>query len=327
MFAALAAGVLASCNEQIELEPAIAGKPVELEISVDSGAMTKATNETGEKTVNSLQVFVFGKDNKLEAYKDSTGVSSIKMGIFSGTKIIHALVNAPALSGIVTYKDFYTATSKLTDNNLSNFVMEGRDTVVVGTGKTTVPLKVGRVVSKVSLVKVENKLADMYENLELRVTGAYLINVAGNRTFSAAGDGIPATPAPTLWFNKMKYDGTGNVAELTYESIGNVKIDTTPYKGPHHFYCYPNPTKNDSSESTQWSDRYTRLVIEVTLGGTAYCYPINLPDLKPNMEYKVSLCITRPGSGSPDTPYDKESATVSVEVLEWGDGGDINEII
>ncbi len=322
---AVAVTAFAACSERIADEPVLAGNPVEVEVSVYDG-MTKAADESGEKTVNTLQVFVFGKDNKLEAYKSSEAVSSVKMGIFSGTKIIHALVNAPEVSGVVDYEDFYTATSDLTDNRIDNFVMEGRDTVTVGTKEFSVPIQVSRVVSKVSLVKVEKQLAAMYEGQTLEVISAFLINVAGDRTYSAAGQGIPATPAPVSWYNKMAFVEDDGIAALTHDSIGGVEVGDEAYEVKHNFYCYPNPTVEDNSDA-EWSARYTRLVVEVDLGGTVYYYPVSLPGLNQNTEYKVSLCITRPGSGSPDVPYDPDAATVSIEVLDWRKGDDINAVI
>ncbi len=320
ILAAIAVSSLAACSERLGEEQLKSGEAVNLEISV-SGAATKATNVTTEKKVNTLQVFVFGEGKRLEAYESVSGAESLDISILTGTKIIHALVNAPAVKGVVDYDDFYGKLSKLSDNTLSNFVMEGRKQVTVKTTDMSETIEVSRMVSKISLVKVENKLDDVYSGVEFKLKRAYLINVAADRKYAAEGQTVPA---PASWLNMMKY--TDGLPELTCGTYAEVIASKSVSAIKHSFYCYPNPTSGDTSSAT-WSARRTRLVVEVELDKTLYYYPVTLPVLAQNTEYQVSLVVTRPGSNGPDIPYNPGDAAVSIKIADWVDGKDVTEEI
>ena len=95
---------------------------------------------------------------------------------------------------------------------------------------------------------------------------------------------------------------------------------SSPYATGHHFYCYPNPTEEDSHGSA-WSPRYTRLVVDATLGGTLYHYPVNIPKPLPNTSYQITnLTVTGPGSSDPDIPVEKGSITFSITITDWATG-------
>ncbi len=320
--AAAAALMSAACSEKIEECPVQSGEKVDLEIKL-SGVATRTTDVSGEKTVNNLQVFVFGSSNKLEAYENTSDAESLTIGVLTGTKTIHVLVNAPKLSGIVNYEDLYKTSSSLTANNVSGFVMEGWKTLDVTSVNKSVTVDVKRLVSKVSLVKVENRLDEMYSGMEFKVKSAYLINVAGDRTYQTEQH---LAAAPTAWYNKMAYSSGDGLEGLTYASYDVVVPHSESNTTQQNFYCYPNPTNPDTS-AKPWSPRHTRLVVEITLGGTLYYYPLTMPVMAQNTRYQVSLAVTRPGSDDPDLPYNPEDAVVSIKVLDWVDGGTVNEII
>ena len=54
---------------------------------------------------------------------------------------------------------------------------------------------------------------------------------------------------------------------------------------------------------------------------------MTLPEVDQNTAYEISLTVTRPGSDSPDDPVDTHSAEFKIKVVDWIDGGDINETI
>ena len=93
-------------------------------------------------------------------------------------------------------------------------------------------------------------------------------------------------------------------------------------------YAYPNPTQSDNLEGSTgmykgpeggpWSIRPTRLVIEATLDGQLYYYPITLPSLEYNKSYEISnLVITRPGSDDPDMPVVGFDVPFHITVNDW----------
>ncbi len=323
IFAAIAVTAFAACSKQIDEKVELTEGPVSLEIAV-AGDATKATANTGDDQVKTLQVFVFGEGHRLEAYKSDTGVKSLKLGVFSGSKIIHALVNAPAITGIFDYEDFYKTVSKLTDNSIGNFVMEGWKNVTVGNTGLSETINVKRIAAKISLMKIENQLEGVYGASKLELSRVYLINVAADRTYSSFGN---TCPVAEIWLNKQGFVEADGVKDLTCDVMTEVELSKSePYVVKHSFYCYPNQVVRDNSDP-EWSIRKTRLVIEVKIDGKLYYYPITINAHSQNTEYKVSLKITRPGSLNPDIPYNPESASVSVKVQDWDQGTAVDETI
>ena len=76
-----------------------------------------------------------------------------------------------------------------------------------------------------------------------------------------------------------------------------------------------------------WSARYTRLVVEATLGGEVMYYPVSLPEVLPNSAYEVTLRVTRRGSPDPDIPVTGVAAEFKVDVQDWIQRDRIEEVI
>ncbi len=319
LFATAAVVLSAACNEKIGESPVISGETVNLEVKL-SGIATKATDVSGETAVNNIQIFVFGSGKKLEAYENVSDVETLTVDVLTGAKTIHALVNAPALTGIEDYDDLYTTVSSLQKNGISNFIMEGWKSVTVSSANESVTIDVKRLVSRVSLVKVENKLDAIYSGMTFKIVSAYLINVAGDRTYTAEGQ---ASAAPVTWYSKMAHSSVDWLDRLTYASYNVSVAHNGANTTRQNFYCYPNPTSSDTSSKT-WSARRTRLVVEVQLGGTLYYYPLTMPVMQQNASYQVSLTVTRPGSNDPDVPYNPGDASVTINVLDWVEGDGVH---
>jgi hypothetical protein len=115
---------------------------------------------------------------------------------------------------------------------------------------------------------------------------------------------------------------------MIYDEIGNINLkETKKYTTRHHFYCYPNPHKDDTFAADQWNPRPTRLVIEATLGDVLYYYPVSLPVLEQNTRYHVSLHIVRPGATSPEQDMEKYAVSFKINIEEWKETDDVTETI
>ena len=315
-FAAFAAAALTACNEHvIELSDESVGK-VELGVTLPA-AMTKVSGASSENDVNDLQIFVFDDSGSLEAY-GHTASTSLTLNCFPGSKTVVALVNAPALSNVTSYSELTATSSALSDNAVSSLVMEGEVPVDLK-ASTSVTVPVERIVAKVTLTKIVNALElDYHRKMTFAVTSVYLINVAGDKLYLTDSE-------PKDWFNKMKYV-SGSLSFL-WQSLGDEVISNdATYSTPHYFYCYPNHTETGHNDGV-WEPRFTRLVVQATLGGETYYYPVTLPRVDQNTAYDISLTVTRPGSDSPDKPVDTQAAEFKIQVVDWADGGDINEVI
>ena len=320
--AAVAAVALAACEEKINEQTVSADEMVELKISIPS-AVTKVSekNEPGTPAaVHSLQVFLFDEDGHLET-SDMQSKQSLVLPCVPGKKKVVAIVNAPELTGVTSLTSLTSMKSSLSDNTIESMVMEGTVDLEVTTN-VSVTVPVSRLAAKVVLRTVINSFElPTHQQMEFQVTSVYLVNVAGEKTYLSDA-------MPTLWYNKMKNEEDAQAPTFIYDKLSSQVI--IPYNGTYtadkYYYCYPNPAKEDSSE-TVWSERYTRLVVETLLGGETVYYPVTLPSVAKNTAYEISLKVTRPGSDSPDKPVSGHVAEFKIEVLDWITGELIEEVI
>jgi hypothetical protein len=127
---------------------------------------------------------------------------------------------------------------------------------------------------------------------------------------------------PADWLNAGRLDEAG-AAALSHPEIvlrdlasslgGRIRPDAG-------FYAYPNP-----SDGSQFGNPVTRLVIEGKLRGTTYYYPIDLPGLEADVQYRLDVTLTRAGTTDPDTPAVAGSIRLESQVLDW-DGRDWEDI-
>jgi len=317
-FMALATIALSSCKKQEEAgKSSLAGSAnATLTIGI-ADKTTKAAISSSESKINSLQVFVFRPDGTLDAYGSGT-VAEITLSCTTGPKDIYAIVNAPSLSSITSKGALIATVSNLTDNSLTNFVMTGCKSSMNVTADATVSIPVSRIVARIGIAKITNKMsAAAYQNQALTVTKIYALNVAGSNNLGLSANN-PA--ASSTWFNKMSYV-SGPADNLIFDSVtgGSISYDASNTTA-HYFYVYPNGTATDS-EATAWSARFTRIVVEATLGGVTYFYPISIPGIASNKTYTITnLTITRPGSLSPDQPVTTANCTFNITVADWMPG-------
>ena len=316
-FAAFAAVALAACNETLPTMADLEEGKLELEVNLPV-ALTKVTGEAEDDDVNSLQVFVFGTSGDLEAYGYKYA-DALTLKCIPGPKTVVALVNAPLIPEIASYSELTSTVSKLSNNVLKGLVMEGELEIELTTSQRVV-VPVSRLVAKITLSKIENALElDYHQSMDFVLNSVYLINVAGDKKY------LVDDPSET-WINQGQNE-KGEIGYL-YDSLKDTKLWWgTSYTDKHYFYCYPNHTEQDSSDGQEWTPRYTRLVVEATLGGEKCYYPVSLPEVNQNTAYDISLKVTRPGSDSPDKPVSTLAAEFTVEVEEWIPADAIEEII
>ncbi len=283
---------------------------VSLDISLQE-PYTRVTDTAGEDEVESLQVFVFGENGVLEAYA-SDEAATVSLTCTVGQKFIAAVVNAPRIQSVSDRAALEEAVSSLEDNAPGKYVMYGysQENIVAS---TTVTVEVSRLVARVSIDRITNAFTlEQYRNAEFKVERIYLINVAGDALYTGGG-------TPSVWFNRRSLSSE-MASLLSSGDLGESIAYGESYEQAHYFYCYPNPTRSDTHVE-QWSPRYTRLVIETTLGGETYYYPISIQGIESNHKYEISeLKITRPGSSHPDIPVSLEDMTFEIIVSDWEPG-------
>lgn len=315
-YAAIAAAAMTACTEQIPVVLQENDTKVELSVALQTG-VTKVSGASSESQVNDLQIFVFDESGVIEAYGHSNS-TSLALTCLPGSKTVVALANAPALPEISSYSELTSVSSSLSDNAVSSLVMEGKVEVTLNSS-TSVTIPVKRIAARITLSKIINALElDYHRKMTFSVTSVYLINVAGDKKYLVDSD-------PSSWFNRMQNENSS--VPFLSQSLGGEAISyNSSYSTSHYFYSYPNHTATDRNGGS-WSPRFTRLVVEAMLGGKTYYYPVTLPEVDQNTAYDITLTVTRPGSDSPDKPVTTQAAEFTIQVLDWEDGGDINETI
>ena len=313
--AALAALVLLSCErENIITE----SKPAEVKVTILGTSPTRATSVTysNESKVGNLQVFVFN-NGKLEDYQDAGSAMTAQLTATSGLRTIWALVNAPSLKDLTTESELKTKVSRLADNKTDAFVMVGSTSQDLKDG-ITIPITVKRLVSRVSIKKISTDFQYALASEDLSINGIYLINVAGDNTYSA--DGTPGT-----WVNQLKHKDS-NYDALLYDKVTATVNNKKKYEKEHIFYPYPNPTEHDTYE-TAWAPRHTILVVEVTFQNKKGYYPVVLPILERNKTYVIDEMVIRHlPNDDPYKPLETGDASVQITVNEWEVGLNMGKV-
>lgn len=316
MAAAAAAACLCSCKMELDTTTAKQENSnlVELTVSVPQPVDTKAAATSSEKTVNSLQIYVFNADGtSIEAYaKGTTNVLTAKVAL--GSKLVAALVNAPDFTACKNISTLKAKASTLSENTPSSFVMFGTASTLVTTS-AVVAVPVDRLAARVIISKITNALSvEQYKNESITLNKIFLVNVGSTTTL---GNG--ASVNADNYINKRVDDASAPLSDLVSKSFTSQSIAKgSDYSTPTSLYCYPNPATSDSSSST-WSARRTRLVVDVTIDGVEYYYPITIAQtVNSNTSYEIpELIITRLGSTNPDIPIQIGDAQFTVNIKEW----------
>ena len=227
MIFAIAAAVFCSCDKNADCVPCEETNEngtLAISLLFDETTPTKAvtaytTSQTYEKQVNNVQVFIFDEDGKVNIYKDAgTTQSNIAISTTTGKKTVWAVVNGPDLSNVASLSELEDVAVDLAANSTTasnGFLMAGSTSCTVSTTSTTANVSVSRLVARVALQKVVNKLPEGYGTIT--INNVVLSNVVGNQNI--AGDAAAAT-----WYNKMgRKDGATDASQI---------IDGTKYYYP-----------------------------------------------------------------------------------------------
>jgi len=320
LFITAAAGLmaLAACNR--EEAPASAPEALpslekaSLTVRLEGSSLTKAGSQSAEEAkVNSLQVFVFNADN-IDVYGKVSDASTLTLDATVGERTVWALVNAPDLGSVTSMAALKAAVSSFSDNAADSFVMSGSQAVTL-TASSSVTVPVSRIASRVVIGKITRKLgaaglAALPEG-DFTVVRAYLQDVPGEQRYdrsltafsswmaSSLGDGKIASSSPLLC---QAPSGTATIAQ------------SGSYEWGAALYCYPNPATEDSAAA-----KVTRLILECSVGGDLYTYPILLDGgVASNRSYEIKeLVITRlgnPSDGDDDIDSGEDQPVTSVDI-------------
>ena len=328
LFMAFVAIASLACSKENPSEQVPEGTQMAtLEVNVSDGVATRATSVKDSQigtAAGDIQVLVFNSAGNLVGFGENAASSSnISISVLTGTVKCYAVVNSSEdLSSVSKESTLTSKVSYLKNNSVTKMEMIGSASKTIATGANSMSIPVKRFAAKVQIDKITPAFtAPAHKAQEFKLTGIYLVNVNGSCPYT-----LTSTAGSTdYWYNKMKYVSGDCNALISDKLSSPVTLQAsadavTPYTTAHYLYCYPNPVTTDSSSST-WSNRYTRLVVETTLGGTTYYYPVNIPAPAANTLYQITnMQITGLGSDSPDKLVEKGSVSVSITVTDWSTG-------
>ena len=349
---AAACAALAACSKEpvssAIVSPSEEGVgQISFTVAGDEPAETRAvtaytTAQTYESQVNKVQVFVFGSDGAINFYQNLGTSTSGSISTTAGTKTVWAVVNGPDLSTIGTLSALQATAVDLSANSTTastGFVMAGSSTVSVTNGGTaSCAITVSRLVSRVALSTVVNKLPQSYG--AITIDRVFLCNVVGNQN-------LAGNAAASTWYNKngRADESTRNAAHIIDGSTYKASCETLTYKGvsqsvangaahtpstPYLFYSFPNSsTAAPSGFQSTFAAQRSVLTVVATISGKTYYYPVVLDNatLERNKSYTVGLTITGLGSEDPNKPVEKGSLSASITVSGWTAGANYDETI
>lgn len=288
--------------------------------------------KSSDCAMGTLDVLAFNDDplQKLDCYQRFDGPSSKTVGISSrnGEKIIMACANSHlepcdwmrvgSLSGLEDFK------AELEDEVRERPVMSGSLRTKAGSEGESITLE--RLHSEVILRSISCDFTGRaYEGEQIRNAKAYLTNV--NASCPLWGECRYAE----RYVNRsmLSESDVGRFADrsLILNTLGTIDKETRYCNAK--MICYPN-----MPESEGLGTAFTRLVIEGEIAGQTWYWPIDInrgegivqEGIGRNMEYVYDIRITRKGSAYPDTAIESGSVDFIMEVREWNEKDEYEEV-
>ena len=275
---------------------------------------------TGKTSIQGLDLLFFqdGPLHRLDAYQHLDGAAGNRVTGTSSTAARQVVIlsgypsDTYPWSGVRSIESLADLPFRLEDENPAAPMLYG-----VSEAGSMDRVILRPMLSKVTLRSVGCDFSSRaYADERLQDVRAYLTYVRQEcRPFA------PEDP-PSAWLNAGRLDEAATATlshpeavfrELATSLGGRIRPEAS-------FYGYPNP-----SDGTQFGSPVTRLVIEGKLRGVTYYYPIDLPGLEADVQYRLDVTLTRAGTTDPDTPAVAGSIRLESRVLDW-DGRDWEDI-
>ena len=267
-------------------------------------------HKTAKTTAGTLDLFFFNEDalQTLDAYQRFGDLSGdvVEGASRTGDKLVAGILNLGgdiwSWSDINTFQRLSERISDLSEDHPAAPVMTGLCRIRAGRDRRC-DLDLKPLMTRISLHSLCCDFhARPYKDAVLEDVTVYLVNV--NRTVGIFDDGTATLPAS--WLNMGGPEDDNGVFRL-----GRVDGTILPDVA---LYCYPNSTAEETLGRP-----LTRLVIEGTLLGERYYYPVNLPAVGRNEDIILDVTITRTGTSDPDSPAETGTILCGMTVRPWNE--------
>lgn len=283
----------------------------------DKHIMQIYIREAEKTTPSTLDLFFFedGGLMKLDSYERIEkwdGFPIIGTSRTGGRRLVAVANygdNRFSWSDILSYEGLGEKTMELMEEKPSLPVMSGETLTLAGRDRGC-EMELSPLMAR---IRVNSLSADFhgrpYEGKPLEDVKVFLMNVHDRcRILSRASEASWANFRERIYEDSIIYCDSGISINASVAFPG---ID---------LYCYPNDISEETPETP-----FTRLVIEGTIEGKTYYYPINIPRLEGGKEYAYDITITRKGTSDPDTPAEVGIVRFNQAVLPWNDGDETIE--
>ncbi len=287
----------------------------------DPGTKATETGTSAENAVNGTQVLVFRSgDGLLDTYA-SVGAGTtftIEKVLLNAPRTVVVLVNSDLdLSTVGNISELSSKVVGFGAETRSNFQMYGTATMASGAASVTVPIQrfsaklwIGKVKKQMSVAAYRNEATSSSPGY-MMLTSFYALNGQASTNFSFA----QGTAAPAYCVGAWSVPSPSSLTQVLRQDIGQQVSDAANGASEltinKYVYVFP-------SLFTAGNANTVKMVLETTLGGHTYYYPVEVPDVKSNYVYKLNrLTITRPGTDDPNDPLEIGSVTVTLQVVPW----------
>lgn len=288
-------------------------------------------NNSGD-AVETLEILAFNDDRlqKLDCYQrfEKPLRGNVDISSQNGEKIIMACANSHLdrqdwmhISSLAGLEDIR---SDLENEVRGMPVMSGSLRTDAGSSGETIILE--RLRSEVVLRSISCDFTGRaYEGEQIKNARAYLTNV--NATCPLWGECRYAERYVNRGMLSESDIGRFMDESLIINNLGTIGKDIIHCN--HKMICYPNMPKSEGLGTA-----FTRLVIEGEIAGQTWYWPIDInrgsdiaqEGVGRNMEYIYDIRITRKGSADPDTAIDAGTAEFIMEVREWKEKDEYQEV-
>lgn len=274
---------------------------------------------------STLDVFAFNDDPlmRLDSYMrvDDPDLNNVEMITQSGNKLMFLCANSRKdryeWIGIDNYHALEDIYIDIENDTRKYPVLVGECTTEAGSGKTYT-VEMNPLFSEIVLNSIRCDFMDKaYEGECIENPKIYLINVNARSPLSGMTERNPERFINLGFLNQDDLDLFAEPEMVSRELKEDIGIRTI--KPEISLFCYPNTVKNDGIGTP-----YTRLVVEGSLKGKKYYWPININrpphgdgGIERNCSYRYDITITGKGSDNPDKPITKENATIKMELAPW----------
>lgn len=306
---ALAVASLASCQKNVQTasdweEPVLEGPTGVISVKIQTPEPDSKSATLADNAISTVQLFVFGTDNKLETskyFQTYTSGTDLKITAKKGDgKTLYVVLNAPRLnfSSLSRFESPSAASIDdlvdLSINTREHLVMVGKNTVNVveyDANKTADPVlspvtvHVKRLAAKVVLDKITVDFRNTaLEGGAFTVNQVYLVNVVGKSPLGVssigsgtADTGIPVA-LPSQVFNQMTYwyspaTLASGAPEMTFDATVNDPVCSVAGDEKNLgliYLAYPNNAEAYQEGKSVTSPVHTALVIKATVSSNNF---------------------------------------------------------